>query len=178
MTRPSTTPPSADKEELRGDVLDVLQELLARGCDDEVLEIVRQLVAENSALRLQLTEMVMRRRKGEGVSTAQLKLFLEELEAEEDEVLDAASEDLKKAASLDEASEKKKRKKTPRQPRARQPFPPELRRIPNPLKVSAEERACPTCGEERICIGHDVTEVLELIPAELVVRVDQREKLA
>ena len=79
---PSSTTPPAGKEKLRGDVLDVLQELLARRCDDEVLALVRQLVAENSSLRLQLAEVVMRRRKGEGISTAQLKLFLEELEAE------------------------------------------------------------------------------------------------
>ena len=43
--------------------------------------------------------------------------------------------------------------------------------------VPAEERPCPKCGAERKCIGHDVTEVVELIPAELVVRVDSREKL-
>lgn len=159
-------------------MLDVLQELLSRRCDDEVLALVRQLVAENSALRLQLAEMVMRRRKGEGVSTAQLKLFLEELEAEEDEALASSSDELKQASEIDEASKKRRREKTPRQPHARQPFPPELRRIYNPIPVADEDRACPICGKERTCIGHDVTEVLELIPAELVVRVDQREKLA
>jgi hypothetical protein len=62
--------------------------------------------------------MVMRRRKGEGVSTAQLKLFLEELEAEEDVVLDASSEELAKEAGLDpstlkEKEERKARKKNP-----------------------------------------------------------------
>ncbi len=176
MTRPSSTPPSADKEELKGEVLDVLQELLAKRCDTEVVELVRQLVAENSTLRLQLSEMVMHRRKGEGVSTAQLKLFLEELEAEQDVELDSSSEALKDAAELD--AKKAPKKKPPRQPRSRQPFPPELRRIDNPIKVPAEERSCPICGEERTCIGHDVTEVVELIPAELVVRVDRREKLA
>jgi transposase len=31
---------------------------------------------------------------------------------------------------------------------------------------------------ERKCIGHDVTEVIELVPAQVVVRVDRREKLA
>src|SRR5690606_16954965 len=41
-----------------------------------------------------------------------------------------------------------------------------------------EERPCPRCGGERRCIGHDVTEVIELIPAEVIVRLDQREKLA
>lgn len=180
VTRPSSPTPPSDQDELKGDVLNVLQELLVRRCDNEVVELVRQLVAENSALRLQLAEMVMRRRKGEGVSTAQLKLFLEELETEEDEALDASSNELKEATSSDDDADTKKRrkKKTPRQPHARQPFPPELRRIDNPINVPAEERACPVCGQERTCIGHDVTEVVELIPAELVVRVDRREKLA
>jgi len=33
-------------------------------------------------------------------------------------------------------------------------------------------------GAARVCIGHDVTEVVELVPAKLVVRRDVREKLA
>ena len=41
-----------------------------------------------------------------------------------------------------------------------------------------EERPCPRCGAERACIGHDTSEVVELIPAEVVVRRDAREKLA
>ncbi len=36
----------------------------------------------------------------------------------------------------------------------------------------------PAVGGLRTCIGHDVTEVLDLIPAEVVVRVDKQEKLA
>lgn len=41
-----------------------------------------------------------------------------------------------------------------------------------------EQRACPNCGGERKCIEHEVTEVIDLIPAEVVVRRDIREKLA
>jgi transposase len=46
------------------------------------------------------------------------------------------------------------------------------------ISVPPEERPCPVCGKERECIGHDVTEVVELVPAQVVVRQDQREKLA
>jgi transposase len=53
-----------------------------------------------------------------------------------------------------------------------------LPRIDNHIAVPAAERACPVCGVERTCIGHDVTEVIELEPARVVVRVDRREKLA
>jgi hypothetical protein len=69
-----------------------------------------------------------------------------------------------------------------REPRTQPPLrrapPAHLRRIDNPLAVPATERPCPKCGAERKCIGHDVTEVIELIPAEVVVRRDSREKLA
>ncbi len=34
------------------------------------------------------------------------------------------------------------------------------------------------CGADRTCIGHDTTEVIELIPAEVIVRLDRRELLA
>lgn len=53
-----------------------------------------------------------------------------------------------------------------------------LPRIDNPIAVPQAERQCPVCGAERMCIGHDVTEVIELVPAQVVVRVDKREKLA
>ena len=178
-TTKTTSAKSATQDELKGDVLDVVQQLLSRRCDGEVVEVVRQLLAENSALKLQLTELAMRKRKGEGVSTAQLKLFLEELQTEHDEQLDAASKELADEAKLGELEPKKKdREQTPQQPHSRQPFPPELPRVPNPIPVAPDDRACPICGKERTCIGHDTTEVLELIPAQVVVRVDKREKLA
>lgn len=180
VKEPTTNETKTEKEERRGAVLDVLRDLLAERRDDEVLNLVSQLVEQNSALERRLAEMLMRRRKGEGVPTGQLNLFLRELKAEDDPDLEQTNEELAKAAGLDPSAPAKKRsgKKTPPQPRSRQPFPPELRRIDNPIKVADEERPCPTCGEERTCIGHDVTEVVELIPAEVVVRVDRREKLA
>ena len=70
------------------------------------------------------------------------------------------------------ATEKKK------QPPLRQPPPDNLRRVDNPIPVPQAERACPKCGKDRACIGHDVTEVIELVPAEVIVRIDRREKLA
>ena len=48
----------------------------------------------------------------------------------------------------------------------------------NVLIVPEAERPCPKCGQLRECIGHDITEVVDLIPAEVVVRLDKREKLA
>ena len=65
----------------------------------------------------------------------------------------------------------------PARPR-RTPFPPNLPREDNPISVPDAERPCPKCGLERRCAGHDVSEVLELVPARVIVRRDLREKLA
>ena len=65
----------------------------------------------------------------------------------------------------------------PARPR-RTPFPPNLPREDNPISVPDAERPCPKCGLERRCAGHDVSEVLELMPARVIVRRDLREKLA
>ena len=64
-----------------------------------------------------------------------------------------------------------------RQPPLRKPIPDNLPRVDNPILVPKEQRPCPRCGVERQCIGHDVTEVIELIPAQVIVRRDIREKL-
>jgi transposase len=43
--------------------------------------------------------------------------------------------------------------------------------------VPAGQRACPRCGGERQCIEPHVTEVIELLPPEVIVRRDIREEL-
>ena len=53
---------------------------------------------------------------------------------------------------------------------------PPARRQSDP--VPPEQRPCPRCGKERKCIGHDVMEVVALVPAKVIVRRDLREKLA
>jgi transposase len=46
------------------------------------------------------------------------------------------------------------------------------------LPLSAEERACPACGEERPVIGYESSERLDYIPAQLKVVETRREKCA
>jgi len=36
-------------------------------------------------------------------------------------------------------------------------------RLSNAIPVLAEDRSRPTCGVERECLGHDVTEVIDFI---------------
>jgi transposase len=169
-------------------VLDVLKELLAEGRNDEVLQVVERLVARNSELERRLAEIGSQRKKNEGISKEQLLLFLDALataadsEGGTDEERDEANQKLRSAAGIDEAAEEdaatKQTKEPKKQPPLRKPPPPELRRIDNPIPVPEPERPCPECGLERECIGHDVTEIIELIPAEVIVRRDLREKLA
>lgn len=165
-------------------VLTTLSELLTDGRHDEVIEIVKKLVARNGELERRLADLLSRGRRSEGVSTAQLGLLLQSLEeAETSKALGQANDELKAAADLDALSKAGDKpaataEKPKRQPPVRRALPPNLRRVPNPIAVPADERACPCCGEERKSIGYDTTNVVELIPAEIIVRVDQREKLS
>jgi transposase len=161
-------------------VLDVLRELLTDRRDSEVLALVSKLMARNSELERRLMQMMSHGQKNEGVSTAQLRLFLDSLAATGVDASDDGAPDLgganarlRDASGIDAAAEK-----PAKQPPLRKPPPANLPRVDNPIAVPEAERACPSCGAERACIGHDVTEVIELEPARVVVRVDRREKLA
>jgi transposase len=170
--------------ERKGPVLEMLRELLQERRDGEVLSLVAQLVARNGELERRLSQVLSRTRKNEGVSEAQLKLMLEVLSKESDDdpgadpTLAEANEKLQEASGIDQPAETDRNAARKRQPPLRRPPPPHLPRIDNPISVPAAERPCPQCGAERACIGHDVTEVIELVPAQVVVRVDRREKLA
>jgi len=121
---------------------------------------------------------VSRAHKNEGVSSAQLLLALAGL-ASEGAALDEANAKLRAASEIDHqgAGEPETEEPAPQPPHRKRPSK-ELRRIENRILVPEAERACPRCGGVRECIGHDVTEVIDLIPAEIVVRLDLREKLA
>ena len=165
----------SEKNERRGSVLTVLRELLLAGQSEDVVTLVKQLLARNSELERKLGA---RGQTNEGVSSAQLLMLLDEVKASADEKRVQADDELRAASGIDEKIANLETKEPPKRPSLRKPAPPNLQRIPNPLPVPAAERACPRCGVERTCIGHDSTEVVELIPAQVVVRVDSREKLS
>ena len=56
----------------------------------------------------------------------------------------------------------------------RKPLAAHLRRERVELELSAAERACPACGDERIRIGEEVSERLDFVPAALFVRLTVR----
>lgn len=175
-------------DELTGPVLDVLPQLLAEGRIAEVLEAVRALVARNEQLERQLAALDRKRMKpNEGVSAAQLLLFVDKLRKQAaegtDPALAAKQEDQRLHERAEAAAERARQKALaekdkPKRSPLKKPLPPELPRRDNIIEVPEAERACPKCGDEREVIGHDVSEVVELIPAQLYVRRDKREKRA
>ena len=155
-----------------------------------MLALVAKLVARNSELERRLAELMAPRKSREGVPTAQLLLLLDELSAQgqdegghdqggADDDRGRADGELREASGIDEAARAAEGEAKPRkQPPLRRPIPDDLPRVDNLLPVPDQERACPECGAERACIGHDVTEVIELEPARVIVRRDLRQKLA
>lgn len=153
----------------------MLQSLLTERRDDDVVALVSQLVSRNRDLELLLAKLRQGRNQSEHVSKEQLDLFLQKLGGQ-------ASEDLAKAnAQLEDAAKQNGGRPEPekpaKQPPVRRAPSPDLRRVPNPIAVPESERPCPRCGIDRKCIAHEKTEVIELIPAEVIVREDIREVL-
>ena len=181
-TAKDSTASKASEREYRGPVLEVLHKLLAEGQNESVVALVTKLVARNRELELQLAKLQARGKKNEGVSSEQLRALFDALQTEGEKELNDANEKLRTASSLDDKrdkdSDQEPRTRQPkRQPQLRRPIPAHLRRVNNPIPVPDEQRPCPQCGAERKCIGHDVTEVIDLIPPEVIVRRDMREKL-
>ena len=174
--------------ELRGSVLDVVRTLRNGNDWDAVLEIVSRLVTENADMTRRLAQVKRSFKTSEKISSAQIMLFVDALarsegaEADGPDELDEADAKLRMSSGIDDTQHEdeiaKRATRPPRQPANRGPAPENARRVENPLLVPADQRPCPRCGTERTCIGHDITEVIELIPAEVIVRRDLREKLA
>jgi len=178
MSGSSHTPRNVKRPEgeLRGPVLDVLRDMLEAGEHDKVIGLVSQLLLRNGELEKKLGKRQPGdANKSEGISSDQLELFLQAIQQQAQEALQQANDRLGQASQSPATPEPTR--KPPRQPAVRRPPPAGLRRVDNPIAVPAEERACPTCGKDRTCIGHDPTEVIELIPAEVIVRIDRREVL-
>jgi hypothetical protein len=103
MSAPSTSPAATTTREQRGELLQMLRTLLEAGEVDAVVELVTKLVARNSELERRLADFLTRGHKREGVSSDQLKLFLDGLAPECAADLDTANAQLRAAAGLDAA---------------------------------------------------------------------------
>jgi len=173
---PAKTSEKKTGTELKGSVLEVLRELLDSGHTEEVIALVAKLISRNEELEKLLAMVRMSKKKGEGIPREQLDLFLGKLHESAQGELEKANKALENVAK--ENGGRPERTKAPKQPALRRPIPKDLRRVENPLPVPEGERACPSCGKERKCVRHEITEVIDLIPAEVIVRLDTREILA
>lgn len=164
-------------KEQRGSVVNVLRDLLGdHASAPAVLEMVTKLVSRNEELERLLARMRSSGGKNERVPREQLDLFLDKLREASETVLTEANRALEEAA--ESSGGRPEATPRPKQPRPKKSAPAHLRRVDNPLPLPATERRCPTCGEERACILHETTEVIDFRPAEVFVRRDIREIVA
>src|SRR3954454_3602016 len=125
--------------------------------------------AEIEKLRLLIRQLQRGRfgRRSERLDPDQLQLGLEDLEQTA-----AAAE-----AAQEEAAA---RNSTPRPPRVRRrnlgALPAHLPRVE--VLVDVEDKSCPCCGEALHVIGEDTSEMLDIVPAQLRVRVIRRPRYA
>jgi transposase len=137
----------------------------------ELLETLAQQVHLNEKLQHQL-ERLLRQRHGpktERIDPAQLRLFAQEILAQ----AEPAPPPPEPAPTPPPAPSAPKRAG-----HGRKPLPASLPRKPVWHDVPPEQRICPDCGTERTCIGQEVREQLEYIPASLVVLEHIRPKYA
>ena len=129
----------------------------------------RRVEVENKLLKERIRLLLLSKYgpKAEQLSDAQLSLLELEPGVTREEVATEAAQP---------AREKQLRRQSA--PHGRLPLPAHLPRIEEIIRVPESERHCATCGCAKCSLGHDVTEVLDLKPVELFVRVIKREKLA
>lgn len=159
-------------------MVDVLADLLeGTKYGDEIIAIFKKLVARNQELELLLAKLRERRNRGEQVSAAQLALLFETLGKQATHEEQAEANCALKETAAANGGRAADNEKPPRQPPLRRKPPAGLRRVPNDIAVPPAERPCPSCGGARRCIFHETTEVIDLVPAEVIVRLDRREVL-
>jgi hypothetical protein len=163
---------SGRPSETRGEVLDVLRELLTGRRDDDVVALVTQLVANNAELALraakvsqlekrntelekQLERVLARYKQSEAVSKAQLVLFIDALSR--GEVADETTHDddprpdangrLRDASGIDEPGDDEPKTKPPRnQPGRPKPAPPSCRACPTPSRCQRRNVPVPVAA--------------------------------
>lgn len=194
MTPPLSSKDSAFSEALdaeRGEALKVIAGLLDAGDKGAVVDVVRQILAEVDQLKRLLAQRYLRRTRGEAVSSSQLKLMLDGLDGDkEDDRPDATETEqaligiAKEAAEESERRKEERRRQKEAEKAARKgrdkqiALPPGLRRVLNKIDVAEEDRNCPVCGDARVAVSKTVSYAVTYVPAEIVVRVDEREVLA
>jgi transposase len=134
-------------------------------------QMLHELSTENDQLRLLLQRLARHQfgRRSEQLTDEQLQLGLEDLEqtvAEHEAGQDAA----------EPAGDRRAKPRADRPARNRGALPAHLPRYD--VVIDAEPTACPCCGGAMHCIGEARTEQLDIVPAQLRVRVTRRPRYA
>jgi transposase len=140
----------------------------------ELLKTLAQQVHLNEKLQHQLEQLLRQRygRKTEQIDPAQLLLFAREILAQaEAEPTPAPTPEPVQAPAATVGAPKKNG-------HGRKPLPTSLPRLQVLHDVPPEQLTCPDCGGQRTCIGQEVREQLDFVPASLVVRQHIRPKYA
>lgn len=111
--------------------------------------------------------------KTEAMTTDQRRLFEETL-AEDEAALQARIDALRSAKTPAPPAGQERAKRQPR----RQPFPEHLRRVEHRHEPESTTCATPECGRPMVRIGEDVSERLDVVPAEFFVHRHVRGKWA
>lgn len=179
-------PKASSQTPWRGTVVQVTSRLFDEGRKDDVLEVVSKLQCEVDTLKRMIADSQRRaaHKSDERVSTEQLQLQLDALQAalqtQSDDERDTDGERDQADQTLDDAAQMQKRKdrnKSSGRPRGPKKPPGHLRRIPVCIPVPPSERNCEQCGADRQVVGERRSDVIELIPAELVVYEEHRPTL-
>ena len=138
----------------------------------ELLETLGQQIHLNAKLQHQLEQLLRQRygRKSERIDPAQLLLFAQEILAQAEPT--PQPEPVPEPAPPPSSPQPKKKG------HGRKPLPASLPRKPVMHDVPPEQLPCPDCGAMRKCIGSEVREQLEYVPASLVVLEHIRPKYA
>src|SRR5271157_4381230 len=133
----------------------------------ELLETLGQQIPLNAKLQHQLEQLPRQRygRKSDRVDPAQLLLFAREILAE----AEAEPEPTPQPESVPEPTPPPSAPQPKTKGHGRKPLPASLPRKPVVHDVPPEQLPCPDCGAMRRCIGTEVREQLEYVPASLIV---------
>ena len=140
----------------------------------ELLETLGQQIHLNAKLQHQLEQLLRQRygRKSERVDPAQLLLFAQEILAQAEPEPTPQPDPVPEPPPPPGAPQPKKKG------HGRKPLPASLPRKPVLHDVPPEQLPCPDCGTVRRCIGEEVREQLEYVPASLIVLQHVRPKYA
>ena len=170
LPHPETETTPEDLTVLRAFLVKMLESNRSDEMIGVVLQLVARLLSDQAALSGKLKALLRGHSEGgtEQLGSAQLKLWADALKEATEQP--SQPEDEPEAEPADEPEPKAKPK--------RQGLPANLPRRPVLVPVPENLRFCSICGAEKRCIGHETSEVLELIPARFEVIEYQREKLA